>query len=157
MDLGTIATLAELASALAVLVTLLVLIHQIRQNTRALKAQSMYAANEAFNMLNLQVGADPEQARIYLQCSQDFDGAPPEMQVQFSFNSMAIFRVFETIYFQTQSGVAEPRLWEAEERSIRQLLAMPGVRQWWRGNPLSFSTEFRDLIDGMIAEIEKAA
>jgi len=157
MTIETFAALADLISAIAVLATLLFLLYEMRQNTKAIKAQSMYASNEAFNSINLVVGSSPEQAQLYLEGSADFNGMSLEKQVQFSFMVMSVFRVFETIYLQVQSGIAEPRLWEAEQKSVRHLLGLPGVRQWWTQNPLSFSNEFCAMIDDLIASINQAA
>lgn len=155
MNLEQIGILAEILSAAAVAVTVLFLVFEVRQNTRALRAQSMNAANEAFNTINLQVASSTEQAQIYLVCSQDYENAPQEMKVQFNFTCMSLFRIFESIYLQVHMGVGDPRLWEAEERSVQALVSMPGIQQWWRDNTFSFSNEFRGMMDRYIAQAAK--
>ena len=51
-------------------------------------------------------------------------------------------------------GVMADPVWENRMRSMRRLLRLPGYRQWWTEWGDLYSDELRNLVDGLIREIE---
>ena len=82
----------------------------------------------------------------------DQNSLTDDEKLRFHFIFMCPFRIFETIYFQTISGTVDPRLWKAEKRSMSFLLSGAGSLDWWRSNPMSFTTEFREYVESEIIE-----
>lgn len=132
---------------IAVVVTLLYLALQIRQNTKAIRSSSFHGVTDSFNEINNLLARDQSLARIFRIGMEDLDKLSDDEKVRFGFMFLSPFRVFETIYFQRESGTVDPRLWNAEKRSMQFLLSGPGARAWWRANPLSFTSEFRRFIE----------
>ena len=65
-------------------------------------------------------------------------------------------RIFETLYYQYKTGTMEEQLYQAELRTLNWLASQPGIQQWWSANPISFSTEFRAFVGGLISEAHAA-
>lgn len=147
MTIQELGAIGELVGGGAVIVTLLYLAVQIRQNTKAIQSSSFHGVTNSFNEINNLLAHDESLARIFRIGMEDLDNLTDDEKVRFGFIYMSPFRVFETIYFQRESGTVDPRLWEAEKRSIQFLLRGAGSRAWWRSNPLSFTSEFRQYIE----------
>jgi hypothetical protein len=152
----TIDTIIDIGQTVAVFASLIFVGYQIRQHTRALKATSHHAITDSFNALNVLVYSDPRVARIQrlgLAGLGDFD---EDEALQFSWLVLANMRIFETLYYQYKTGTMEEQLYEAELRTLNWLASQPGFQAWWLANPISFSTEFRAFIGGLISEAQAA-
>jgi len=150
MTLQDIGAIGEAIGGIAVIFTLLYLSLQIRQNTKAIRSSSFHGLTDSFNAINNLVAHDESLARIFRVGTRNLDDLDEDERVRFGFMFLAPFRVFETLYFQREAGTVDPRLWEAEKRSMVFLLSGPGSQEWWRSNPLSFTPEFREFIDSEI-------
>jgi hypothetical protein len=58
----------------------------------------------------------------------------------------AYMHVCETMYIQASLGVGDTSIWRAEEDGLKQLLAAPGIRDWWTENPYGFCAAFRGYV-----------
>lgn len=155
----TAADISNIAQALAAVATVLSLLFvgvQIRQNTRALKATSHHAITDSFNALNVLVYSDPRVARLQRLGLAGIGNFDEDEALQFSWLLLANFRIFETLFYQYKTGTMEEQLYEAELRTLNWIASQPGFQAWWTVNPISFSTEFRAFIDGLISEARVA-
>jgi hypothetical protein len=152
----TLETIIDIGQTLAVFASLVFVGYQIRQHTRALKATSHHAITDSFNALNVLVYSDPRVARIQRLGLAGLGNFDEDEALQFSWLVLANMRIFETLYYQYKTGTMEEQLYEAELRTLNWLASQPGFQQWWTVNPISFSTEFRAFIGGLISEAQAA-
>lgn len=152
MTIQDLGSLGELIAALATIATLIYLALQIRQNTTATRAASFHAVTDARNQVNFSITQDPGMARIFLEGSADRGSLCPEDRLRFDFTCLSYLHVVETMHYQASVGAGERVLVEAEGRSLSDLFALPGVREWWVENPYAFGQEFRSYIDGFVDE-----
>jgi hypothetical protein len=148
-DLGS---LGELIAAIATVATLGYLALQIRQNTHATRASSFHAVSDARNQVNLAVVQDPDLARIWLEGGANRSALSAEDRLRFDVALVSYFHVIETMHYQASVGAGEKGLLVAEERSLRDLLSTPGIREWWHENPWAFGLEFRAYIETFLDE-----
>ena len=154
----TLAELSDISQALggvAILASLIFVGYQIRQNTRALKATSHHAVTDSFNAINTLLITDPRVARLWRVGLADWASLDEDDRTSVSYIFLAYMRIFETLHYQYGAGVLEEKLFEAELNTLKWSFANPGVRQWWAGNPISFSTEYRAFIDGLIRDAQE--
>lgn len=158
MTLETIYYITQIIAVIAVVASLIFVGLQVRQdaeqtrlNTRAVKATSHHAISDSFNHLNTSLATNPELARIWDTGLQGVDNLKPEELTAFHSMLIAYVRIFETLYFQSETGTMARELWEAEKRVLRFMFAMPGVQQWWGLPLLPFSDAFRAEVDGLQA------
>ena len=154
MDWNALSALSSLRAAIGVNVTVDYLAVQVRQNTLETRAASFNAITDSFNAINLDIARDKELASLCLRGMADLEQLDDTEAVQFGMLVLSMFRVHESVYFQSKRGTMEADLYEAEHRSLQFILAAPGARAWWRHNPLSFTREFRQHIDTLIDKSE---
>jgi hypothetical protein len=150
-------TIAQILAAAGVLAGLVFVGIQIRHNTRAVRVGNFHAITDSFNTTNLTIGASTSTARVLRLGFAGIRNLTEDERVQFSFIALSAFRIMETLYYSSKIGVAEQDLWFTERKTIDALVRNPGMREWWATNPLSFTPEFRALVDQIIKEIDAAA
>lgn len=154
MNWEAIAAVSEVAGAVGVIISLVYLAVQIRHNTQEVRAASFNAVTDSFNQWNLLIAQDAYVAGLFQRGAGDLGRLEASEEVRFALLMLALFRIHESIYFQSNRGTMERDLRDAENRSVKTLLEMPGVRAWWKVNPYSFTREFRAYIDTLIQSIE---
>ena len=156
MTLETINTTAQTIGVLAVLASLVFVGVQIRQNTRALKANSHHAVTDSFNAINILLMSDQNAARIFRLGLQGMENLDEDERVSCSYMNLGYMRIFETLHYQHGAGTLEAKLFEAELNTLKWAATNPGFRAWWAVNPFSFSAEFRTFFDGLIREAQES-
>jgi len=150
MTLETLYYLSQILAVLAILASLIFVGVQIIQNTRAIKATSHHAITDSFNHLNTTLATNPELARIWDAGNKGIENLKPEELTAYHSLLLGYVRVFETLFFQSQTGTMARELWEAERRVLQFMFALPGVQQWWAVPLLPFSAAFRAEIDALM-------
>lgn len=150
MNWAAIGAIGEIIGAAAVVLSLAYLAVQVRQNTRSVRAASFHGITDSFNHLNGLLASDASLAQVFRRGLQDLSSLDPDERIRFDFLVLGAFRIFETLFYQSRQGTGEQVLWRAEEGTMRALLSNPGLRDWWNSNPLSFTPQFRTLVDTLI-------
>ena len=156
MTIQELGSLGEFVAAIATLATLIYLALQIRRNTTATRAMSYQSVTDARNLVNLSITQNSELSRIFLAGSADREALSPEDRLRFDFTCLSYLHVVETMHYQASSGTGEQSLLKAEERSLRDLMSVPGIRAWWCENPYAFDPEFRAYIDNFLENESKS-
>ncbi len=157
MSLDLINTLAQSIAAFGVVAGLFFVGVQIRQNTVAVRAQTFHAVADSFNEISLAIAGGTQTARVARLGFGGLANLNEDERMQFAFCSLAVMRILETIFYQAQVGIAEKKLWEAEQKTLVALMSLPGMREWWSSNVLSFTPDFRALVDRTIATLSPPA
>ena len=150
MNWEAIGAMAELVGAIAVVATLIYLAAEIRQNTRAVRTGSHHGLTDSFNQLNAKIAEDERLARLFRLGLSEYDNLSSDEQISTAHLFLSYLRIFEVLYFQREAGTVEEKLFQAEEKSLRYIFSQPGAIAWWRGNPISFTAEFREYVEGFI-------
>lgn len=143
-------SVGEFAAAIATILTLVYLAVQIRRNTLATHATSFHAISDSMNFINVAVAQNPDLVRIWLSGTADRTTLDEGERYQFDLLLLSYFHVFETMYYQARKGAGDHALVTTEERSLDELLGMPGVREWWLQNPFAFSEEYRSYVETLL-------
>ncbi|HBS30949.1 MAG TPA: hypothetical protein DEA40_04300 [Parvularcula sp.] len=152
MTLEEIYYVGQTIAVVALLISILFVGYQIRQNTKALKATSHHAITDSFNQINALIISDPKVARLWRLGMAGSADLSEDETTSFGLLALAYMRVFETLYYQHGNGTMERKLFEAELNTLKWAVTNPGIRAWWSANPISLSAEYRDFINGLIAE-----
>lgn len=152
----TLGNLGDFIGGIGVLVSLVYLAIQVRQNTKASKADSYQDAVAAANEWSRQIGADREMCELIQRGSLDYAGLESVDRMQFNLLMSSYFRNMENIHAKYESGVIEDRAWGGWAMRLGAFLATPGVAEYWRRNEAAFSTGFRELLNGELPRVEKA-
>jgi hypothetical protein len=153
VTLSDISQISQMVGSAAVVASLIFVGAQIRQNTKATRAQSHHAVSEALNQVNLLWARNNEAAGIWLSGMDDRQALTPEDRWRFDSMLRAYLHVCETMYTQADLGAGHSGIVVAEEAGIKFVFSSDGVKGWWRENPFGFSPEFRDYIEELTGPI----
>jgi hypothetical protein len=62
---------------------------------------------------------------------------------------LSYFRVWETLFYQSQVGSAETELFHSE---LDYVLNFAGTRVWWKSTPYFFSPQFRSYVEERLSK-----
>lgn len=156
MNWAALSAISEAVGAIGVVGSLLYVAIQIRSEARARQAATVHAQCEAYRAVLAMFAEDEALSRIHLRGIHNFASLEGADLIRFTSLFGLMFRVFEEAYFQRAERHFDVRVWKGYEGPIADLLAYPGVREWWRSRAHWYSTEFCDYIEAKL-EIGKAA
>ena len=142
----------EFLGSIGVLATLIYLSLQVGQAKKSTRAQIVQSATEQLNAINRLLASDPTWAAIISNAELSLDELSTEERTRFSFLELALVNAWENLYFHHVDGYLDPRVWEKNMKTLKALAASPGWQQWWREQPLGYSRQFVELVDGIIKE-----
>ena len=157
MTLEVIYYVSQIVAVVGIFASLIFVGLQIRQNTKAIKATSHHAITDSFNAINNLILSDPKVARIMrltLAGSEEFN---EDERISSNYMLLANMRIFETLYYQYKNGTLDKKLFDAELKTLKWVVTLPGWLAWWRVNPISLSDEYRAFIDGLIRDAQGKA
>ena len=96
-----------------------------------------------------------ELSVIYLRGVHSFIDLDPVSKLEFSAFFNRFFNYFEGMYFSRADDTLTASSWEKIERTVRDLIAYPGVQQWWQERKHWHTEEFDRVVAAMIAKAEK--
>ena len=137
----------EIVGGVAVIATLLYLATQLRQTNKAIRSSSFHEVQNSWLHINGWLVTNESVARIWRIGIVDAEQLTDDEFMQFSFFLLSTFHIMETIFIQYELGTVELRAWQGERRTIDNIFNSPGVQYWWKQNPWSFTTEFRDFLE----------
>ena len=147
MDIMELGAIGELVGGVAVIGSLLYVGLQVRHNTSAARAASHHGIVDSFNEFNLSIARDPALVRVWREGSKNRGGLNEDERGQFDWLMLGVFRIFETLHYQSRLGFAERHLLLENEHSFAALLSGVGTQGWWRENPYPFTVEFSRYVE----------
>jgi hypothetical protein len=151
VDWNAVSAIAGVMGAIAVIVTVAYLAMQVRDNTRATHSQTYYLATSALAEMAGMIGGDKELARIFRIGMVNPDDLDEDEIVQFGYLGISLFRRFENVFFQYQSGMIDEDFWTGHRDNILWFFHRPGMQAWWQDRKFAFSRSFREFLDSSTA------
>lgn len=142
--------LGDFVGAIVVTATLIYLAVQVRQNTKALQAQSRQAA---LSSAQAELFAIVEHPDIMLAQTGVTTGLSPEGNVKLAFWLLAVMRSREFSWLQYRDGIIDDDQWSGESLIIVNVLGSSTNRHWWKavGRNL-FRAEFVAVVDNLVRD-----
>jgi len=150
LNWDAIGAIGEVVGAAAVVASLMYLASQIRADAQARRMEVIHTQSEAFNEFLHTVASDTDVSEIYFQGIRDFHALEGARVPRFSALMCQLFRVFEDHYFQYNEGHLDQRVWQGFEGPMDDIIAYPGVQEWWKTRCHWYSREFQSFITGKI-------
>jgi hypothetical protein len=143
MSLQDWANLGEAIGGVAVVITLAYLAHQIRQNSRMVRAATYQQVADSLAEFSAMLMQSPDLADLYARGSRQGLASLGEIERERCRNAfMTFFRRAENIFYQQTQGTLEPPAWAGIRASLRDVFTRPGVREWWSETNHRFNPEF---------------
>jgi hypothetical protein len=148
MNWEAIGTIAEIVGAAAVVVSLLYVAMQIRQNTRQIRVATHDGTSRDLRQLIREIST-AGLTEVFVLGLEDPDSLDDRQKLDFAFLIYDLFKAFENVYYHYLHGTLGEDAWQGWRRFIEQYATAPGARRYWHVRRDIFTTDFRDLIDGM--------
>ena len=151
MEWDAISAVAGLLAAIFVGLTVVYLALQIKASTQATQSQTYYLATSALAEMAGIIGSDRELARVFRIGMVDPDVLTEDEFTQFGYLGISLFRRFENVFFQYQSGMIDEDFWVGHRDNILWFFHRPGMQAWWKERKFAFSKSFREFLDSSAA------
>jgi hypothetical protein len=156
MNWEMLAAIGQLAAVIVGIPSLIYLALQIRAQTKERRQAAVHALTEQWGDVAAAVHNSAETAAIYLRGLDSFSDLDPVSKLRFSAFFHRLLNVFEGMYFSHCQGMLADSSWAAVERTLGDMIAYPGLQQWWDTRRHWHTEEFSRAVDAIIARGEKA-
>ena len=142
--------ISEALGLVVVIASLIFVGLQVRQNSEEVRSSSYHGVTDSFNSWNLALSQNTELSKVWLKGQSSFDELTEDELVKFEFLLRAVFRIWDTVYYQSRHGTGDHTLWECERKNVEFLLSSPGGRAWWTAHHYGFSAGFSEYVESNI-------
>lgn len=118
MDWGAVSAMAGVVAAIFVALTVVYLTIQIKRSTQATHSQTYHLATSALAEMAAIIGSDKELARIFRIGMGNPESLTEDEFTQFGYLGISLFRRFENVFFQYQSGMIDEDFWVGHRDNI---------------------------------------
>ena len=146
-----LAAIGQLAAVFVGIPSLIYLAVQIREQTKERRQSAVNTLTVQWGDLTCALHDDAELSAIFLRGLQSFADLDPVSKLRFSAFFNRFLNYFEGMYFSHGDGLLTASSWGKIERSISDLIAYPGVQQWWETRRHWHTEEFGCVVDKIIA------
>jgi len=155
MNWEMLAAMGQLAAVIVGIPSLIYLALQIRAQTKERRQAAVNTLTVQWGDLTCAFHESAEFSAIYLRGVQEFENLDAISKLQVSAYFNRFLKNFQAMYFAHRGGILPDQQWGEMERTMADLLAYPGLQQWWRTRRHWHTEEFARLVDSIIARAEK--
>ncbi len=151
MNWEMVTAIGQLAAVIVGIPSLIYLALQIRAQTKERHQSVVNALTVQWSDLTRSFHDNADFCAIYLRGVQSFNDLDAVSKLRFSSFLNRFFKNFQAMYFSHCDGVLSASLWGEVERTMSDVIAYPGVRQWWETRKHWHTEEFGRVIEAIIA------
>jgi hypothetical protein len=152
MNWEMLAAIGQLAAVFVGIPSLIYLATQIREQTKERRQSAVHALTVQWGDLTGSLHDNAETAAIFLRGTDSFIDLDGVSKLRFSASFNRLINIFEGMYFSHCQGILTVSSWRAVERTMSDLIAYPGVQQWWETRRDWHTEEFSDVVVQIIAK-----
>ncbi len=152
MNWEMLAALGQLAAVFVGIPSLIYLAVQIRAQTKERRQSAVNVLTAQWGDLTCALHDSAELSAIYLRGVQSFADLDPVSKLRFSAFFNRFFNHFEAMYLAHCDGILMASSWGKIGRTISDLIAYPGVQEWWEERKHWHTQEFGRVVDEIIAK-----
>ncbi len=145
------ASIAEIAGGIAIVFSLIYVGYELRENTRAVEAQTRQAFS-AQDMTFFETALDQTVVATAIAKQEAGEELTHLEQSQLETREHLNFRIFEHAFYQSRKGTLEEVEWDRYAGIIRnKCIDQPALSMWSKYKE-TFQPDFRQLVDDAIAK-----
>jgi len=150
-----LAAIGQLAAVIVGIPSIIYLALQIRAQTKERHQSVVNALTVQWGDLTRSFHDNAEFCAIYLRGVLRFNDLDAVSKLRFSSFLNRFFKNFQAMYFSHRDGVLNASLWGEVERTMSDVIAYPGVQEWWETRRHWQTEEFARVVDAIIARGDK--
>jgi hypothetical protein len=147
MTWDAIVAISNVCGTVALVLSAFYLAVQIKRSTQATYSQTYQFATHALGEMAAIVGESKEKSRMFTLGMSDPGKLEHDEYVQFAYLGISLFRRYENVFFQYQSGMIDDDFWFGHRENLLWFFHRPGIQTWWKERRLSFSRSFREFLE----------
>ena len=148
MTLEQLGSLAEILGAVGVIASLVFVGLQIRQNTKATRAQIHEQITSTYLSFLNSALLNPEAYAAGISVTEDeFSRLTPGERTYFFGTALGFFKQFELMYVQNQTGIMDKEIWDSWSVYILMYFHQPGIQLWWKSRKRAFTEDFQEFLE----------
>ncbi len=151
MNWEMLAALGQLLAVFVGIPSLIYLATQIREQTKERRQSAVNVLTAQWGDLTCAIHESAEFSTIFLRGVQSFADLDAVSKLRFSAFFNRFLNHFEAMYFSYLDGILTASSWGKVERTMSDLIAYPGVQQWWDERKHWHTEEFGRVVDALIA------
>jgi hypothetical protein len=151
MNWQMLTAIGQFATVLAGIPSVIYLAIQIRSQTKERRVSAVNALTVQWGEMTNALHDSAELSEVYLRGAQSFVDLDPVSKLRFSAFFNRFVNHFEAMYFARRAGILTESAWGKVERTMSDLVACPGVQQWWKVRKHWHTPEFGQMIDAILA------
>ena len=152
MNWEMLAAFGQLAAVFVGIPSLIYLAIQIREQTKERRQSAVNVLTAQWGDLTCALHDSAEFSAIFLRGVQSFTDLDPVSKLRFSAFFNRFLNYFEAMYFSHCDGILTASSWDKVERAMSDLIAYPGIQQWWETRRHWHTEEFGRVVDAIIAK-----
>jgi hypothetical protein len=152
MNWEVVQTASSIIGTIALALTVVYLAIQVKRNTKATYSQTYQFAMQALGEMAAIVGDTKEKARIFSVGMAEPDKLAKDEYLQFAYLGISLFRRYENVFFQYQSGMIDDDFWFGHKDNLLWFFHRPGTQLWWKERRLGFSRSYREFLESTSPE-----
>ena len=149
MSLTDLAAIGSFISGVAVPASLIFVGFQLKQNTKAIRAEASQAHAQNWQQITMQIAGSMEAARVWRLGLNDMELLTDDERVQFYAFAGAMLRFFEGARLQWRHGQLDKEHWHNVEKTATDFAAAPGFKAYWAARHHWLSPEFQDWFESL--------
>jgi hypothetical protein len=138
----------EFIAAIGVVASLMFVGLQIRQSTKATRAQTHQAVTQSILTVGSLVSMRPEVFGTSCQSRDSLENLSPGDATFFLSAMFGMFKYFELMFVQHKEGSIDGESWTAWSQHILMYFHQPGVQSWWALRRGAFTQSFQQYLEG---------
>ena len=150
MSIEQLANIAEVFGMLVVAITLIFLTLQMRQNTRAVRLNTIHGISETFRSQYALVGGSEQVAAVYLTGLTSPQELKQVARVQFYALMHNQMRGYEDAFYQQEEGALDIRYWAGMHGQMINTSSLPGFTAYWNDRRDWYSESFQRHVDDVL-------
>lgn len=151
MNWQMLGAIGQLAAVLVGIPSIIHLAIQIRAQTKERRVSAVNALTVQWGDMTNALHDSAELSEIYLSGAQSFTDLDPVSKLRFRAFFNRFVNYFEAMYFAHRDAILTEPARHRVERTMSDLVACPGVQQWWGVRRHSHTEEFGKMIDAIVA------
>ena len=154
LKLSEISSLAEVVGAFAVVISLIYVGIQVKDSTRAVQSATASETSSAISAWYADLGGNLQASTVFLDGLSNPESLSREETAQFIYLAHGLILQYQYAYYLSQEQTLDIELQESLTNTLLGVREQPGFRMDWRQRRDLVETNFRTLVDGLIAEGE---
>lgn len=151
MNWEMLTAVGQLAAVLVGIPSLIYLALQIRGQTRERRQSAVNTLTVQWGDLTCALHDSAELSAIFLRGLQSFADLDPVAKLRFSAFFKRLVDYFEAMHVAYGDGLLAASSWGKVERTMSDLIAYPGIQQWWQERRHWYTEGFGRVVDAIIA------